>query len=222
MRIYLTLSPNTEIVPFNYQQSLVGAFHKWLGENQYHDDISLYSLSWLSGGQMRRDKKGLDFRNGATFFVSAPKQELLQDLIKGVFGQGPHIRWGMQVQEATMRVTPDFGELQRFFVESPIFIKRQRKDGEGHQFYFPKDAEANTYMTETLQRKLALMDLSTDVSVSFDPSFSNPDIKRILFNGISLKATACPVIVEGDAKSVAFAWDVGIGNSTGIGFGALR
>ena len=222
MRIYLKLSPNKELVPFDYQQSLVGAFHKWLGENQYHDDISLYSLSWLKGGKMRRDKKGLDFKYGATFFVSAPHQELLQDLIKGVFGKGPDIRWGMQVQEATMQVTPPFGTHQRFFAESPIFIKRQRENGEGLQFFFPKDAAANGYLTETLQRKLAIAGLPTDVSVSFDPSFQNPDIKRIVFNGISLKAAACPVIVEGDPQAVAFAWDVGVGNSTGIGFGALR
>lgn len=73
MRIYLHLSPNKEIVPFNYQQSLVGAFHKWLGEkNELHDDISLYSLSWLTGGKMRHDKRGYDFRNGAQFSISAP------------------------------------------------------------------------------------------------------------------------------------------------------
>ncbi len=59
MRIYLQLSANREIVPFNYQQSLVGAFHKWLGENELHDDISLYSLSWLSKGVPK--KGGLDF-----------------------------------------------------------------------------------------------------------------------------------------------------------------
>ena len=34
MRIYLQLTPNRETVPFNYQQSLVGAFHKWLGEKR--------------------------------------------------------------------------------------------------------------------------------------------------------------------------------------------
>jgi CRISPR/Cas system endoribonuclease Cas6 (RAMP superfamily) len=30
------------------------------------------------------------------------------------------------------------------------------------------------------------------------------------------------VIVEGSAEAVGFAWNVGIGNGTGIGFGALR
>ncbi|MEM1123791.1 MAG: CRISPR-associated endoribonuclease Cas6 [Bacteroidota bacterium] len=221
MRIYLHLSPNTEMVPFNYQQSLVGAFHKWLGENQYHDDISLYSLSWLHGGRLRRDKKGFEFRNGATFFISAPNEDLLKDLISGIF-KGAHIRWGMSVQEVRMRITPEFGNSQRFVAQSPIFIKRSRPDGDGHQFFFPSDTDANAHLTETLQRKLAIAGLSTDVSVAFDPDYRNPNIKKIQFNNIDLKATFCPVIVQGDAEAVRFAWDVGVGNSTGIGFGSLR
>lgn len=221
MRIYLQLTPNKEPVPFNYQQSLVGTFHNWLGPNQYHDDISLYSLSWLRGGKARRDKKGLDFRYGATFFVSAPNEELLKDMISGIF-KGAHIRWGMEVQEVRMRPTPDFGNRQRFFAESPVFIKRRRPNNEGDQFYLPSDPEANGFLTETLQHKLRIANLPTAVSVAFDPSFVNPDTKLITFNGIDLRASACPVIVEGDPKAVAFAWEVGVGNGTGIGFGALR
>ena len=171
---------------------------------------------------MRRDKRGYEFRHGADFFVSAPRQDLLQDLIKGVFGKGPEICWGMKVQQATMAVTPEFGNSQRFFAESPIFIKRSREDSKGHQFFFPSDENANTFLTETLQRKLGIAGLSTDVSVAFDPDFRNPKIKKIQFKGIDLKATFCPVIVEGDADAIKFAWDVGVGNSTGIGFGALR
>ena len=71
MRIYLHLSPNRELVPFNYQQSLVGAFHRWLGENELHDEISLYSLSWLQGGVA--GKEGLDFPQGATFCIRASR-----------------------------------------------------------------------------------------------------------------------------------------------------
>ena len=128
----------------------------------------------------------------------------------------------MKVQQATMAVTPEFGNSQRFFAESPIFIKRSRADKSGHQFFFPSDDTANQYLTETLQRKLEIAGLSTDVSVQFDPDYQNPKIKMVRFKGIDLKATFCPVIVDGAAEAVGFAWDVGVGNSTGIGFGALR
>jgi CRISPR-associated endoribonuclease Cas6 len=201
MRIYLQLSPSKETVPFNYQQSLVGAFHKWLGENELHDDISLYSLSWLHGGKIRPDKKGYEFKNGATFFISAPNEELLKDLVKGIF-KGVLIRWGMSVQEIRLKKTPKFGSYKRFIAQSPIFIKRSRNEEKGHQFYFPTDPESNDYMTETLKRKLTIAGLSTNVSVAFDPTYRNPKIKKIQFNNIDLKATFCPVIVKGDPEAV--------------------
>ncbi|MEM9990733.1 MAG: CRISPR-associated protein Cas6, partial [Bacteroidota bacterium] len=86
MRVYLQLTPNREIVPFNYQQKLVGIFHRWLGENNdFHDDISLYSLSWLGNGRMRRDRRGYDFRYGATFFISSPLEHLHTKAVSGIF-----------------------------------------------------------------------------------------------------------------------------------------
>ena len=63
--------------------------------------------------------------------------------------------------------------------------------------------------------------LTEEVQVGFDTNYSNPKIRKITFNNIDIKASACPVIVAGDPKAVSFAWDVGVGNSTGIGFGCL-
>lgn len=50
MRIHISTTKNTSLVPFGYQQKLVGTIHKWIGNNSIHDSISLYSFSWLKGG----------------------------------------------------------------------------------------------------------------------------------------------------------------------------
>jgi len=218
MRIYLRLSPNKEIVPYNYQQSLVGAFHRWLGENELHDDTSLYSLSSLSRGVPV--KSGLNFPNGCEFFISSPLKAFHQQVIQGVF-DGADIRWGMSVTEVTMKVTPDFGSKHRFLAQSPILIKRTIEGEKHQQYYYPKDKVSDTYLTETLQYKLAKQGLTTDVKVSFDHTYPNPKIKLVKYRDINIKGTMCPVIVEGDPRAVQFAWEVGVGNSTGIGFGAL-
>jgi len=219
MRIYLRLSSNTTVVPFNYQQQLVGAFHKWLGENELHDNISLYSLSWLSKGNAR--KKGLDFPNGSTFYISAPDPDLLSKLVNGVF-QGHHICWGMEVESVTIQRTPKFGTKQKFYAQSPILIKRKELGEKHHRYFYPADKESNFYLTETLKQKLLKAGLSNDVSVKFDPEFEKPIIKIIQYRNIAIKASICPVIVEGDPRAVQFAWEVGVGNSTGICFGALK
>ncbi len=219
MRISLNLTPNTETVPFNYQSSLVGAFHKWLGENELHDGLSLYSLSWLSHGQRRKD--GLDFPEGSTFSVSAPSDELLSALVHGVF-KGHQIRWGMEVREVIIQRTPDFGSRQKFFAQSPILIKRKPEDAEHHQYYFPSHKESGPLMTETLRLKMEKAGIEGDISVRFDETYPNPKIKMVSYKGINIKAALCPVLVEGDPRAVQFAWEVGIGNSTGIGFGCLK
>ena len=219
MRIYLHLTPNREPVPFNYQHRLVGAFHKWLGENELHDDISLYSLSWLSHGHRRG--QALDFPNGSTFQVSAPDDVLLSKMVQGVF-RGHQISWGMEVAEVSIQRTPDFGQRWRFPVQSPVLIKRKREGEPHHRYYYPTDTEANALLTETLRHKLDKFNLTTDVSVAFDPHYPNPRIKKIRYRDIDIKATLCPVIVTGEPRAVQFAWEVGVGNSTGIGFGALR
>lgn len=219
MRIYLKLTPNTKTVPFNYQQMLVGAFHKWLGQNELHDDISLYSLSWLTHGE--RTKNGFNFPNGSTFFVSSYRDELLADLINGI-QKGQNINWGMKVNEIIIQRTPNLGNKQYFLAQSPIHIKRTDRETGNIDYYFPKDKVANMYLTETLQNKLKKAGIKGTATVKFDLDYKNPKIKKIDFNKIGIKGTLCPVIVEGDPRAVAFAWEVGIGNSTGIGFGALK
>jgi len=221
MRIYFQLTANTEPVPYNYQPALVGAFHKWLGENELHDEISLYSLSWLRGGSMRKDKEGLDFKRGAVFSISSPLEDLHQQAVSGVF-KDQDIRWGMRVAEVRLCPTPDFGAEHRFLAQSPILIKRNRPDGNGQQFYFPTDPEANEFLTDTLRWKLQKFGLNKSATVAFDQTYPSPKVKLVDYKGIQIKATQCPVIIKGDPQAVAFAWDVGVGNSTGIGFGAVR
>lgn len=163
----------------------------------------------------------MDFPQGATFCISSPMKTLHQKVIAGIF-DGQHIRWGMKVHEVNMRVTPDFGNSQRFVVDSPVLIKRYVREEERVRYFYPQDEESAALLTETMKSKLAKADMPTDISVAFDTSFPRPKMKKITFNKIDIKATFCPVIVEGDPRAVQFAWEVGVGNSTGIGFGCLQ
>jgi len=79
MRLHFTLSANQQPVPFAYQHFLTGAFHKWLGANQLHDAISLYSLSWLDGSRMRGNT--LDFPRGAHWFISLYDESHVETIV---------------------------------------------------------------------------------------------------------------------------------------------
>ncbi len=218
MRIYLTLSANKFSVPYTYQQNLVGTFFKWTGQNEIHDELSLYSLSWLLGG--KGFKKKLEFPQGALWFMSSPDANLIKKLIKAIQND-PVVAFGMEVKEISIKKTPKFNEKMRFNLASPILIKRFQGDKEIQYNY--KHPNANELMTETLKAKLEKAGLDNkNIEIKFDTFFPTPKTKLVTYKGIGNKANFCPIIMEGSPEVIAFAWDVGVGNSTGIGFGALQ
>lgn len=217
MRLHFNLTPNTETVPFDYQHYLVGVFHKWMGWNEIHDDISLYSLSWIQGGKMVKD--GFDFQNGARWFISFWDEEIGKQLIMNAM-KDPDVCCGMQVKEIQIQDDPHFGNKERFTAASPIFI---RKYDDNHKAIHltTQDKDADYFLTETLKKKLKIAKLDYEVKVNFDKNYFKPKTKLVKINGIDNRANFCPVIIEGDPEAIRFAWNVGIGHSTGCGFGAI-
>jgi len=200
---------------------LAGALHKWLGPNTYHGEISLYSFSWLQGG--KGTKGGLRFPNGARWFVSALDDDFLMRSIKGILGK-PDIRWGMRVERAEILPNPPFKEkgVVRFIAASPIFIKRKLSPDETKHYLYT-DPESDALLTENLQMKLREAGLSDEgVSVRFDREYPRAKTQLVTYRGIDNRCSFCPVFVEGSREQLEFAWTVGLGNSTGIGFGALN
>lgn len=218
MRLYLSVSANNKIVPFDHLPNLVGALHKWLGGNDIHDRLSFYSLSWLRRGQTL-DKNGLVFPNGADWFISAYDTALIKKVVNGILND-PQIAFGMKVTAVTFRETPVFESGTRFRVGSPVLIKRNIDERQKHFTY--KEPEADQFLTETFQYKLSKAGLPhTGATVRFDHEDPFAKTKISTYRGIQNKVNYCQVILEGSAEQIGFAWDVGIGNSTGIGFGSL-
>jgi CRISPR-associated endoribonuclease Cas6 len=193
--------------------------HKWLGDNLLHDTISLYSVSWLGfNGQVRSG--GLYYPNGTSFHISSATDDLMADLLNGL-KQDTEVNWGMRVTSIMPQAEPQFGRAARFIMQSPVLIKRQLSDG-STQFYYHTDTQSDEFMTETMHSKMEYAGVKGDLKLRFDQEYPNPKIKMATYRGIKNKASLCPVIAEGDPHCIAFAWNVGIGNSTGIGFGAIK
>lgn len=216
MRLYFKLTKNTEGVPFDYIHYLIGIFHKWLGENEIHDSISLYSLSSLLGGHLT--KNGLEFKNGATWFVSAQDELLCKNLIAGAMND-PAIFCGMKVSDILIKENPKFSNQERFLLASPILVKQFDGKKLVHKTF--REVDTNQIMTNTLKSKLTKFGMNKEISVEFDLTYSKAKTKLVKIKNINNRANMCPVILKGDPEAIAFAWNVGIGHSTGSGFGAL-
>jgi CRISPR-associated endoribonuclease Cas6 len=223
MRIHITTTKNASTVPFNYQQKLVGILNKWLGKsNGEHGFMSLYSFSWLYYGRMIEG--GLDFPNGAKWFISFYDESKIKTIVKTILDD-PAMFSDMFVSDITIEETPDLSNKELFNLASPIFIKRFIKEGNKDKYmqYTFDNSQANELMKETLIHKMRIANLDDDNSldIKFDLSYAGKKTKLITYKNIRDKANFCPVIIKGKPETKAFAWNVGIGNSTGVGFGAI-
>jgi CRISPR-associated endoribonuclease Cas6 len=219
MRIYLKLTKNTEPVPYNYQPFLTGALHKWLGSNNIeHGKISLYSFSWLQNIDTIKD--GINTKYGSYFFISAYNDSIIKSIIGGI-REDSELCFGICVTEIHIQENPIFSSPQRFDFASPIFVRRLIDNKDCHISY--DDNLSSEYLTETIKRKLSIAGLPDEgVKIRFDESYEHPKTKLVKYQDIGNKTNLCPIIVEGTPEQLSFIWNVGAGNSTGIGFGALR
>lgn len=219
MRIFLKTTPNDQIIPFDYQQKLIGTLHKWLGNNELHDRISLYSFSWLQNS-IKVDN-GYTFKNGAKWFISFYDDTHVKTIINTILSD-PQMFCGLQVTDITIQKTPDFTNQEYFKLASPIFIKRRIGEKEIRYYNF-NDSEANQYMIETLKHKMEIAGLPDDdtLDIRFDLNYQKKKVKKVNIHDLDIKCNMCPVIIKGKAETKAFAWEVGLGNATGSSLGAL-
>jgi CRISPR-associated endoribonuclease Cas6 len=217
MRIYIRLTKNDQIVPYEHLSVLTGVLNKWISDREIHDSLSLYSFSGLRKGVATKD--GLVFPNGGEWFIGAYDSKMLLKIISQI-KEYPDIAFGMKVKEVILCEYPVFGSEKKFMLATPILIKRF--DGEKSIHFTYCDEDANNMMTDTLKRKMRFIGLDeTSVNVRFDKNYNKSKVKLVSYKGIKNRVSLCPVIITGSSECVKFAWDVGIGNSTGIGFGAL-
>jgi CRISPR-associated endoribonuclease Cas6 len=218
MRIYLKIKSNNQIVPFNHQHLLTGAIHKWLGWNKEHGEVSLYSFSRLENG--RKANKGLCFEQGSAFFFSSANNDIIQTIIAGIQND-PEMFHGLKVEEIIIQEDPDFTEKDTFYIASPIFIKR--KEGERIEHIIYSDQRANDCLKQTLLTKMEQAGLSDDtIDIKFKTDYPKAGTKLITYKNIKNRTNWCPVIIKAKPETKAFAWNVGLGNSTGVGFGAVK
>ena len=219
MRLHLATTPNTETIPFNYQQKLTGVIHKWLGKNnQEHGDISLYSFSWFQNTVINNN--GLVSPKGVSWFISFYDKQRAFNVISAIRND-PEMFCGLNVNEIIIEEEPDLSLCNHFYLGSPVLIKRP--NGTKTIEYGYESPDCGKLLKETLRTKMHKAGLPDDdtLQIEFDLSFEKKKKKLVWYDGISSKASFCPVIIQGTNLTKQFAWNVGLGNCTGIGFGSI-
>jgi CRISPR-associated endoribonuclease Cas6 len=217
MRLNLLLSKPDQIIPFDYHRKLVGVFHKWMGFNDIHDDLSLYSFSRLLDGDS--NDKGLEFKTGSRLLFNSYDESILKIMIKGIQND-PNLFYNMKIKEIIIQENPDFTNIENFKISSPIFIKRTIQNQ--IKFYSFNDEGVDNLMVDTLKTKIRKAGLNNeDFEIKFDREYKSAHTTFVKYNNIKNLVNICPIKIIGSNTIKQFAWNVGIGNSTGIGLGAL-
>ena len=128
---------------------------------------------------------------------------------------------GLSVDELIIQEDPDLTDQDCFYPASPILIKR-RVDNNILQVLY-SDPGASIFLKETLLSKMKEIELEDDsLEITFIKTDKSASTKKITYKGIDNRSSWCPVLIKGKPETKLFAWNVGLGNSTGIGFGAIK
>lgn len=218
MRILIYTTKNENIVPFDYQGLLAGTIHKWLGLNELHDKISLYSFSWLSGATLC--KFGFNFEKGSQWFISFHEREYLKTIIKSILSS-PEMFCGMKVTDVTIKDNPDFTSTEDFVLASPIFLKERCENKVKHLTY--NDESVDELLEYSIRHKITIANIPEDdtlkISIGINSGMCKTKIVKI--HDISNKCFYCPIHITAKNETKQFIWDVGLGHSTGVGFGSI-
>lgn len=219
MRIYIKLTKNRNPIPFNYQELLTGVIHKWIGkDNDIHGRPNVFSFSWLQN--TTSSKQGLDLNGNTYFFIGSKDEHVIRRILAGIM-KDPTLFNGIVVKDVQMANAPHFESPVKFIMASPVLLKI--KEGEKTKHITIEDKEFEAVLTENLKSKLKHAGISeANLKVKLDSEGTYRKTKMVNYKGIHNKASFTPIIIEGSQEQIAYAWNVGIGNSTGIGFGALK
>ncbi len=226
MKIYTIKSyfyGSKQIVPFNYWDKLLGFLHKEiLGQNNpYHDSTSLYSISPLFNS--KSVDSGLLFETGAIWLIRTPSVDVFKDFyLKGKNAIGKELGYGLVLKSVDFYVTEFEKQTELVVGTSPVYLGQNENSNErDHITYLHGNEIASAHMKQTLltkANKLGYCLKEDEFNIEFD--LNQPiRTKRVLIGSVSNIATQGKVRITGDSDVIGLCYGLGVGVSTGCGFG---
>lgn len=250
MRLLIKFTKNTSSVDA-INQHLVNnyIYQKCLRDDeQYHDSKSDYCISHLYGGKLNKETQKIDFPNGAMISVTSQNQNFLNKITVGVL-QNVDFVCGMKFKTFEL-VSEEFMDGWNYFATmSPFIIKSYTSKKEYKFVVFNDETFLNKSQEKTRQRLLVLNEEKFSEALTnhtknklqkINPSIdlsnfkievrkhASHKIKTIYkeYDHVNKKsvvnyANQCHVNVFCNKKVAEIIYNLGIGQSTGCGFGTI-
>lgn len=245
MRIKVNFSPNTEEVP-NNNSVMLEYVHRCLGrDNEYHDKASSYNVSHFYGGDLIEGKTNLlNFPKGGYFVISSTDDKFINSFLLGLLNNS-EISYGMKYKNIQHMKENLLDGWNHFATLSPFIIKKiiskkeysfltlngeyKRVDG---KYCLTKDEgyDFQQVVKNYLVNKLSKIDNAIDLSsliVKIDEVDKNGKkhnkhkVKTVFVNHVLNYANQCQLSIFCSKKVAELLYNIGIGQSTGAGFGTI-
>lgn len=223
MRIKIKFSGVNGNVPFATQANVNSYIHACLGRNNdYHDAKSPYSISSLLGGKMNEAATGLSFDNDAFIVVSSLDTTFMSKLLVGVISHR-EFAYGMKLADVEHVNEELFDGWNHFTMLTPFMIKKV-KSPKGRADYWTLDDEGfEQHVRDHIVNKLKKIDPSIDLT-GFElriPDRPFNKVRRIMVKNVPNFANNCWVSIKSTKHVASMIYHLGLGQSTGSGFGTL-
>lgn len=231
MRVKINYTKNDTPVPIQNQSYINSYIHrKCLGENnKYHDTKSDYCISKLCGGVRDEITNTLSFKNGGFICVTSNNQTFLGEIIAGTL-KNPNLGWGMKFKTFEY-INEDFigsnmkkqqNVWHHFRTLSPFLI-REYTDKKNYSEVTLNDTNFSEKVKLYLINKLSAIYKDIDLTgfeVKHEPRPFDK-IKKILVKNTINSANQCQISIFCTADVAEKIYTLGIGQSTGSGFGTI-
>ena len=222
MRIKINFTRNTSSFPIRNQSILNSYIHKCLGtNNKYHNAKSNYSISQIYGGQLNSDKETMSFEGGGYIVVSSQDIEFVNAVLIGVLNNQKFVS-GMRFS-GIEHITEQFCDgWNHFATLSPFLLKEYVTKGK-YTYVTLNDPSFSQKIKTHLINKLSKIDPTLDLSY-FDvrvPVHAGHKVKTVMVKNVANKANQCHVSIHCRKKIAEIIYNIGLGQSTGSGFGTI-
>lgn len=218
MRIRVFFEKKDITIPFNNQHIMNGFVYSVLkNPEKYHNSFSNYSVSSIQGTHITDDKKALYFHTQPYIDITSDNVDFISDFVNGLcesIASGNENFFGLRPENFTSINMPIAPEYDMVKTSSPIIIKNK----EGWKLTC-EDNGWETALNEHAKLKLQHEGIS-------DPTFKIEVLKaskKLINVGETFNpCTNALMIVRGKKSSREKIYNMGLGNSTGSGFGSIE
>lgn len=241
MRLKITLKSkkNRLKIPFNYNHIVSAIIYNKIHDLEFAQKLhssnsyKFFTFSSIHIHKFRQVKDGFLSQNGAIdFLISSPDDYLIKTLVEGFLEDQTvnFIGEDLLVQKIELLPVPDFEEKLKVKTLSPI-ITRTKKEVDGElktwdlapsEEHFYRNLEKNLINKYKEFNELE----ETDKNINISSEMRHVKSKRIAIDKgeeqTFHRAFLMDLILDGDLDLIKFAYDAGLGEKSGLGFGMIN